>query len=439
MIKLPYPGLVRYTSLLLFSVILLATVPQRRSGAETAERSVSASHQFVVYGVTVQLRGAVADVAEKTKTNVLQLLQVRDTWQIPIVLNLQFPQANVPDAPVTALRFSQTGSGLKIQLDLTIAADFDPLALRRQLLRVVLLEMAYRRSPELPAGSYYVEPPDWLIEGLLAADPHQDRAAMINAVSPLVSEDRIIPLDQFLRQKASQLDTPGELLYRGHALALLQLLLQDTGGPGRLAGFIGNLSRTSSDPVADLKVFFPILGGAAVDAIWKASVASLKSRRYELLTASETERRLEELVRTGDAVTGSGSIDLTKFVRRKISKAEAPELRQLRVNLMLLASEANPILRPLVLEYQLIVQRILARKPAGLEKRLANLAAKRQSIRARASGIDDYMNWFEATQSGTTSGSFTGYLRAAAHSKELESRRRDPLSVYLDALEEQFQ
>ncbi|HJT80586.1 MAG TPA: hypothetical protein VJ719_05260 [Chthoniobacterales bacterium] len=429
----------RSTLVLLSSVILLASASYAPGAPAPAERSVSASHQFVVYGVTIQLRGAVADVAEKTKANVLNLLQLRDNWKIPIVLNLQFPQANVPDLPATALRFSQTGSGLKIQLDLTIAADFHPLTLRRQLLRVILLEMAYRHSPELPAGSYYVEPPDWLIEGLLAADPHQDRAAMINAVSPLVSEDRIIPLDQFLQQKRSQLDTPGELLYRGHALALLQLLLQDTGGPARLSSYIANLSRTSTDPVADLKVFFPILGGAAVDAIWKASVASLKSRRYELLSVFETERRLEELVRTGDAGAVTGGLDLNQFVRRKISKTETAQLRQLRANLMLLTAEANPILRPLVLEYQQIVQRILARKSGGLEKRLANLAARRQTIRGRASEIDDYMNWFEATQSGTTSGSFSGYLRAAAHSNELQSRRRDPLSVYLDALEEQFQ
>ena len=416
----------------------MASPPAVVGARDPVQRSVSASHQFVVYGVTVELRGAVADVAEKTKSNLLNLLQLRDDWKIPVLLSLQFPQANVPDTPPTTLRFSQTGSGLKIQLELTIASDFDPLVLRRQLLRVILLEMAYRQTLELPAGSHYVEPPDWLIEGFLAADPNQNRAAMINAVSPLISADRIIPLEQFLRQKFSQLDSPGQLLYRGHALALLQLLLQDTGGPGRLTGYIRSLPRTSSDSVADLKVFFPILDGAAVDAIWKASVASLKHRRYELLTASETERRLQELIKTDGTDAAANAIDLTNFVRRKITKAQTGEVRQLRVNLLLLEGEANPILRPLVLEYDQIVQRILAGKPGGLEKRLANLAGKRQSIRARASAIDDYMNWFEATQSGTASGSFTGYLRAAAHSKESPSRRRDPLSVYLDALEEQF-
>ena len=53
--------------------------------------------------------------------------------------------------------------------------------------------------------------------------------------------------------------------------------------------------------------------------------------------------------------------------------------------------------------------------------------------------MDDYMNWFEATQLRTSSGDFTHYLKAAEASEETERHRRDALSVYLDAVEAQFQ
>jgi hypothetical protein len=53
--------------------------------------------------------------------------------------------------------------------------------------------------------------------------------------------------------------------------------------------------------------------------------------------------------------------------------------------------------------------------------------------------IEDYMNWYEATQLKTSSGMFGDYLRAAGESAEPERRRRDALSVYLDAIEAQFQ
>jgi hypothetical protein len=53
------------------------------------------------------------------------------------------------------------------------------------------------------------------------------------------------------------------------------------------------------------------------------------------------------------------------------------------------------------------------------------------------SAIDDYLNWFEATQSRTVSGAFRDYMRAAELAQERQARRRDPISVYLDALEVQ--
>jgi hypothetical protein len=53
--------------------------------------------------------------------------------------------------------------------------------------------------------------------------------------------------------------------------------------------------------------------------------------------------------------------------------------------------------------------------------------------------IDDYMNWFEATQMESQSGAFSDYLKAANQSQLSAPRRRDPLSVYLDALADHFE
>ena len=64
------------------------------STAAAAERSISTSRQFVVYGADVRLRGAVCDLAEQTKRNLLSLLGQRDEWRIPFVINAELPQAN---------------------------------------------------------------------------------------------------------------------------------------------------------------------------------------------------------------------------------------------------------------------------------------------------------------------------------------------------------
>ena len=93
------------------------------------------------------------------KSKLLTLPAMRDQWSVPILLNLQRPQANTTrDSRRCLLNFSQTGAGLKIQLDLLVTPDFQPAVLQREILRAVLLEMSYRSLPSLPAGTPYVAP-----------------------------------------------------------------------------------------------------------------------------------------------------------------------------------------------------------------------------------------------------------------------------------------
>jgi len=105
----------------------------------------------------------------------------------------------------------------------------------------------------------------------------------------------------------------------------------------------------------------------------------------------------------------------------------------------LLSTLAHPVMRPVVVEYQQIALRLASGKRAGVERRLARLRSTQKEIVAHMNEIDDYMNWFEATQAKTSSGAFTDYFKAAGQADEPEKRRRDALSVYLDAVEAQFQ
>src|SRR2546425_11442401 len=83
--------------------------------ATPLERSVSPSRQFIIFGGNRILRSAVSDAAERTKSKLLTLLQVRDQWSVPILLNLQPPQANGPEIPPLLLDFRQTGRALPVQ------------------------------------------------------------------------------------------------------------------------------------------------------------------------------------------------------------------------------------------------------------------------------------------------------------------------------------
>ncbi|HXX42258.1 MAG TPA: hypothetical protein VEI58_08325 [Chthoniobacterales bacterium] len=405
--------------------------------ATPLERSLSPSEQFVIYGEDSLSRGLISILAEKTKGDLLGLLRRPDNWKTPIVINLQSAQANIPEIPPAALRFSQTGFGLKLQLDLTIDAHLNRAAIEPELLRAILLEMIYRNEPNLAAGATYVQPADWFLDGLLACAPGRDRQALIDA---LAATDRVISLEDFLRERPEQLDSPGRELYRGYSFALMQLLLERENG--RAVGrYIDNLSRATNDPVADLKQQFPELAGPDSATIWAAELARMKiDHDRQLLSFAETERQLEELLKSkipDPAEKGDGSL-LRELARRKISSSERAALIKLKLDLLLLATRANPILRPTIQDYQQIAQILAVGKRKGAILRLDRVDALRVRIVARMSDIDDFMNWFEATQLKENSGLFLNYVSAAKEQGEAQPRRRDPLSIYLDALEEQF-
>jgi hypothetical protein len=402
-----------------------------------AEHSVSPSRQFIIYGADAATRGATSELAEQTKANLLALLRQRDGWKTEVVINLQPKQANLPEIAPTDLRVSQTGFGVKLQLDLTIGQDLDVHLIERQLLRAILLEMIYRNETDVAPGTHLVEPPDWLVEGVLALTPGRERQALVEALSV---SDKARRLEEFLGQRLELLDSAGRTVYRARSLALVQFLLEQSGGRARLGRYITNLSHASNDPVADLKALFPQLSD---DEKWRSAVARVgETKTYRVLTFAESERRLDELLH---AKISDGpkqqlkTLNLNELAGRKASPQEKAAVDRMSQGLLLFVGMAHPVLRPVAREYQQMSALLAREKRRGIAKRLSRLDITHKQLTARMGDIDDYMNWFEATQMESRSGVFNDYLNTAEQSQLSASRRRDPLSVYLDALEDQIE
>ena len=193
-----------------------------------------------------------------------------------------------------------------------------------------------------------------------------------------------------------------------------------------------------------MRAHFPVLGASreTTEKAWASNVARISAfNRYQSLSIAETERQLDELLhlRFPDLPLGAESCRLEDYARFLSLRSRVPVLNQLTADLMLLGTRANPIYRPIILGYQEIVSALARKKTRRITRRLDQLASARKETGARMEKIDDYLNWFEATQSQTRSGTFAEYLKAAGRSDDPEPRRRDPISVYLDVLEAQFQ
>lgn len=384
----------------------------------------------------MSVRGAICELAEKTKAHLLNLLELHDNWKTPLIVNLDYPQANFPEATTCSLQVSQLGYGLKLQLNFVVKSDLQASEVQRELLRAILVEIMYRERGDVPAGTPYVAPPDWLLDGILALLPGSDWDENAQLLRRCITENRIASLDVVVRQKRDQLDITSRKLYSAYSQALLQLLLDAPGGRQKLVQYIHHLPAAPNDMLADLRVHFPEILARAPGKWWALAVARLSAAdRYELLSAAASTAQLDRLlrfsIRAPDGATKEYSLGEYEQFRKFLAHRAALELvgRQLR----LLSARVHPLYRTIVQEEYEVVALLLRGKTHGLPGRLDHISRSRGAIERQAKAIDDYLNWYEATQLKSLSGAFTPLLKPPADSKSL--RRRDPISVYLDSIE----
>jgi hypothetical protein len=406
--------------------------------AAAKPRSTSTSRQFLVYGEEIEVRGAMCNLAERTKADLLRLLDLRDNWKTPLVVNLDYPRANLPDAPVAQLGVSQLGYGLKLQLNLLVTKETKGLAVQRELLRAILVEMMYRERGDIAAGAPYVTPPDWLVEGVLALQPGRDSDDDAALLRTIIASKKIAPFEDVVRQRRAQLDAPSQRFHSAYSRALVQLLLDAPDGRSKLTRFITDLPDAPNDPVADLRAHFPETLGLASGKWWDLSVTQLSATdRYETLGAAETAARLDRVLRFSiPARDGTArSYSLGEYEAFRKLPGERAVLRQVGQQLLLLGARAHPSYRQIVEEdYELAA--LLARgKTRGVPERLERLANYRVAMERQAREVDDYLNWYEATQTQVMSGAFSQLLENTPAAGEALPHRRDPISVYLDSIE----
>ncbi len=342
----------------------------------------------------------------------------------------------MPDTPAARFRFSETEAGMKLRLELAILSELHPAAIERDLARVILLEMIYRNPTGIASGDAYVDPPNWLVDGLLASsalNPDRSRLAVTLSVP-----QRVMSLHEFLEQRRELLDSGGRELYRAYSFVLVQLLAESSGGRGCLNRYIDHLAFASNDPLADLQAAFPAIRD--FETAWKVKIAEVRhSRDNDLLTFSQTDAELTQILEAKfPPVDGRGKmVSLDSFSRVKPTPAQRLAFQRFGQELLLLATHAHPVLRPVVQDYQQIAGELALGKNRPVAARLSELKTLRAKLCARMSDIDDYMNWFEAVKLQTRSGFFDDYLKAADMGDQ-RAKRQDPLSVYLDAVEQEF-
>ena len=406
--------------------------------------SISVSRQFATYCTDNRVRFAISSAAEEIKSGVLAALEQKDQWKAPIVINVQREDPTDPSAPVSSLQMVELDQGFKIELTVRIGQDPSDIHFQALLVKAILMEMAYRNRPPVKAGSEYVEPPAWMVEGVIQLLLKRDQGIDPEIFKSLVNSNRLISLRQFLNQKNVDLDSASEALYQAYSLCLITLLKQTDNGPYHLAQFLRTLPESNGDPVADLAKSFPDLGKSeqTMEKWWSLNIARLSTEdRYRGLTLEETETRLEELLKVRIPST-SGSTQVVDLAEAKnwIKEKEAkPALAALGERLIDLSAQANALMLPIIGDYQKIVAELLRGKIRGTREQLAKLSQRRANVAKLMSDIADTLNWFEATQMNVKSNAFNSYLKKSKEWEHETPPRTDQISRALDAVEAELQ
>ena len=185
---------------------LAAVIPV--SALDLMPRSFSRSRQFVVYAKQGALRGAIGTLGEDTKAELLRALNQPDQWQIPIVVDLREPEATMQDVrPPARLTLAQTGSGLKIELDLLIGEAGRGIRIRDELVRTLLLELAYRDRIGQGAGQSFTVPPPWLVEGFSAYVDNVEDGVSASMFAALLPTTQALSINDFLGRDPATMDS----------------------------------------------------------------------------------------------------------------------------------------------------------------------------------------------------------------------------------------
>ena len=408
--------------------------------------TLSASGQYVIYNPDPILRMKLATIADKTKLQVFQFLGISGIRTVPIIIDIEEVSSAMPNlAPVMLQIIHMPGIGFKIQITTHLGDDSRPIDIRRQIIAALLLEVIYSQQPQfIRSDRAYVTAPEWLISALQQAIMlHEGDSIDSGVFKAIVASNHVPDLSAFLMQGGSDLNSISQTLYNAYALSLLQTLLDQPAGNLHLRQYLHDLPSMSGDPVTALISHFPNFAksNGALQKLWTLNTAKMSALiSFQTYSVEETESRLAPMLQNVLTVSGKDkqrkTLAISDFAQfRKLPQARAA-LQSLNHQLEILTAQANPLYRPVLVAYQEIIAEILSHHTSKTAVKIAAAKTYRDQIIHRMSDIEDYMNWYEATQMKTMSGAFDGYLRMAKSLDQRTDDRNDPITLYMDQVEE---
>ena len=402
-----------------------------------AARTTSASGQFVIYSKDPTRRTNLAQRADEARAQWLQKIGSDGSYNHTIIIqdSIGSVKRRSNSNALTGI-FEGDGGTMKVQVDIYDASVLRNQALEMEIYRALALDWIYRNHPP-KAGRAFHSPPAWLLEGLCEEKRIKENGSPAGIYATLLKSENPPRIEDFLKAKPELMEATSLTLYRTQALALLRTLHQLPEGPKGLATFLDSLVENDPD-LKGLLAAYPTLENSAsrLGKLWTLSIArSSASKGTEPASIGETVRALKEMLDVSAPMDpknpGLGkAMGAAAFPAIARSEGGPYLMRQKSAELMTLEFRAHPLLRPVIEEYRKITSQLAAKPKKNLTKQIEETGKILDLLLQRSGQVDDYLNWFEATQLDTLSENFLEVTSPPA-----APRRTDPISLHLDAIE----
>ncbi|MES2983106.1 MAG: hypothetical protein V4727_12405 [Verrucomicrobiota bacterium] len=408
---------------------------------------ISRSRQFKISGSDAATRAAAANLAEDSKLELLRMLEEKDDWKVPVIVEMRGKFGDAVPLRNTVLDFGYNDVSYQVKIFVNLSRGLPKENYQRAVIAACLLARSLQDKAKVDANVRRSIPP-WLVEGISEAISWRLGQSDRRLYDTLFRHGGLYKLENLFELNEAGyigLDAASKAAFRVSAGALVMALSEQPDGKAGMRGFLNEAPSYSGEFPALLRQHFPELNmsQSGLAKWWNLQLANKGTAPLaEALGVAKTDEELERALklRYRDAASAMHEVPISEWNRiPELTQAERLEsVRLTEEELVRLSYRCFPSYRPLLQEYQLVLTRWVAGDTKEVSTSLLKLAETRQIMVAKSARARDFLDWFEITRARETSGAFDDYLTLKTRLKVQSNPRKDSITKYLDRLDPLF-
>ncbi len=422
-------------------------------GADSPEKINSSSGKFNVTGGEAQDRSAIILLAEEAQNELLRLTDeknVRNEGEaiVPISIALEGKPGDPMRRRTHALEILSREAGYELLIRVDLCRGIEKELFKRITTAALVYERTLRTEKVYVKDKIFVVPP-WLVDGLLEATAwrlNQSDRRLYQALFKTGGLFKIEDLFALDDRSYEDIDAAMRAAFRVSAGALVMALLQQPQGKDGFRNFLTEVAGFEGEMPGLLRKHFPELNLSETSlAKWRElQMANIGGQNLltDIMTVAQTEQALNEALRlnfrTAEGIIQEKEMSAWPELAALSEQERANVVRRSQELLVRLSYRCFPSYRPMLLEYQVVLNQLIKNKTKDLESQLTAIEERRKTMIAKAERARDFLDWYEISTARETSGVFDDYLRLKDRLKANPHHRDDELSKYLDKMNALF-